>query len=152
MLRTFFLLLAGAGLTPASAQGTRPSPLARVDGAWTMPSAIPEGFALATLPPIPAGAEPLQLFATVLPPTGLGCPECIEGRVVGVLDDGVGPGPDFLVAGEYHGFALGDQAMGVFRMAVRHPDGRRAGWIRGRFEDPAGAGPGTFHARIGIGR
>lgn len=102
------------------------------------------------MPAIPLGGTSLQLQVTVLPPTGLACPECVQGALVGVLDDGLG-GIDFLVDGTYHGFALGGEAGGEFRLAVRHADGRRAGWIRGRFED-LGPGPGTFRAGVLLGR
>jgi hypothetical protein len=75
------------------------------------------------------------------------CLSCIEGELVGTLDDGIGPGPDFVVHGHYLGsFFTGS---GSFRAEVLSLSGaHRVGRITGTFDDtPITPGPGTFDGR-----
>lgn len=75
------------------------------------------------------------------------CLSCIEGEIDGTLDDGIGPGPDFLVRGHYRGASL--NGTGWYWAQVLTPGGGTlAGRMGGTFSDPMGIpGPGTFDGR-----
>ena len=63
------------------------------------------------------------------------CLSCIEGDIQGVLDDGIGIGPDYIVTGHYFGSFFGGR--GIFHAAVHDPTGATLnGRLRGRFNDP----------------
>ena len=72
------------------------------------------------------------------------CLSCIEGTIEGTLDDGIGPGPDFVVRGRYVGnffVGNGDFSARVFKTT----GGAALGSIHGTFSDPPNDGaPGSF--------
>ncbi len=138
------LVLLALALPCASAAQTQRSvaPLGPATGLWELPELGASGLALGTLDAF-VGGPPAYAFVAELIPWDLACPACIGGEIYGVLDDGVGPGPDFLVEGIYTGVLFG--GAGTFRAQIKRPDGTRAGRILGSFADPLGQGsPGSF--------
>jgi hypothetical protein len=129
----FVLFGPGTGLAQ---QGTR---YGRARGDW-LPASIVGTF------DTHGGARPLTLEATLLP-LPLMCPACLGGEIQGTLDDGVGPGPDYLVQGSYRG----DLISGRFVLVLRNPNGTVAGSMRGRFRDPF-LPSGSWVARYTLGR
>jgi hypothetical protein len=82
---------------------------------------------------------------------GSACDACVEGMIAGTLDDGIGPGPDYLVRGRYFGTIYG---FGSYRVDVFRPRGTvPIGSIRGRWVDEVDeSGPGEFGGRFRICR
>jgi hypothetical protein len=79
----------------------------------------------------------------------------VAGEVSGTLDDGVGPGPDYLVDGYYYGTVVFDGGVGELDLVLRTSAGVRVGSLHGRFSDPGGLpGPvsGSFAGRYAIRR
>jgi hypothetical protein len=89
------------------------------------------------------GGRTLYQFEALLAPYPVMCPACLVGAIHGTLDDGRGPGPDFLVEGGYQGVTWGGMP-GEFAVSLRTPGGALAGSMRGRFEN------GVFVARYRI--
>lgn len=122
-------------------------------GIWEQP----EGggaFVLGTLDALDGGPALYELRAT-LAPYPVMCPACVAGSISGTLDDGIGPGPDFLVLGSYVGDIAFDGGVGDFALIVKKPGGTRVGSLRGHFSDPGGQGSpriGSFVGRYAIRR
>lgn len=77
------------------------------------------------------------------------CLSCIGGTLQGTLDDGIGPGPDYIVDGAYHGSwfsGKGNWTASIY--AANSPQTTPVGRVRGVFDDPPpNGGPGTFACR-----
>lgn len=116
-----------------------------VGGLWLLPN-TPGGTGVVdgTLAaPTSAGA---YHFVGTLTDVPTPCLSCIEGRIQGMLDDGIGPGPDYLVLGRYTGASLSGSGTFEARIvspAATSPQGR----IGGQFRDAPGDNlPGNFRA------
>lgn len=88
-------------------------------------------------------------FAATLTDVPGPCLSCIGGTLQGTLDDGIGPGPDYIVDGEYFGSFFGGNGSWSARIYAANPPGTTpVGRIRGKFDDPpSNAGPGSFVCR-----
>jgi len=80
------------------------------------------------------------------------CLGCLDGDIVGTLDDGIGVGPDYYVFGSYFGvFSSGD---GMFRGVIRDtpfPVSPPVGTFDGRFMENPGSGRlGVFNVTFQI--
>jgi hypothetical protein len=71
------------------------------------------------------------------------CLSCIEGDIHGTLDDGIGPGPDYIVTGHYNGSFFGGR--GLWHAKVHDAAGALHGKLRGRFNDPPTNVPHAGH-------
>jgi len=94
---------------------------------------------------------PVYDFSAVLEELASPCLSCREGTLDGVLDDGVGPGPDYVVRGEWLGsFFTGE---GTWKATIFQPTPTGlvpVGRMRGRYDDPPNSPLpvlGTFQAR-----
>lgn len=127
-------------------------PLSRLDcqsgpasGTWQLPSGSgkSDGYINGTLYLDPADTYRYSFTATL---TDVPSPSLsgIGGTIVGILDDGLGPAPDFTVKGTYSGIFV--TGKGSFSCEVRRIDnGKTVGKIEGTFSDPpSSATPGTF--------
>ncbi len=115
-------------------------------GQWDLQDSATPGHAVGEL--IEGSSTlPIYAFDAQLTDMPTPCLSCIAGRVNGVLDDGVGPGPDYVIRGEYSGAFL--SGSGSFACNVFLPGSDiRVGRIEGRFRDsPANSAPGRFRAR-----
>ena len=94
-----------------------------------------------------SGPLPAFFFGATLTDVSTPCLSCVQGTIDGLLDDGFGPAPDYIVTGEYHGLFL--NGTGTFECRVFRPGSDvSVGKITGRFLDPpAQPGPGQFTAR-----
>jgi hypothetical protein len=103
-------------------------------GGWDLPSLGQDGTVDGNLF-IASTTAPRYHFHATLIDVPSPCLSCIEGDIHGVLDDGVGTGPDYIVVGHYSGgFFTG---RGIFHAKVFDPtDGTLHGRLRGRFNDP----------------
>ena len=138
-------LCLGAGHPTSGARLSGPAA-----GVWELPDFRTLGSVLGELDSVDGGASIYTLQAG-LTDSGAMCPACIIGELHGILDDGVGPAPDFLVDGGFAGEIMG--GTGSFFASVKRPNGTPAGWIRGRFQDPpSSTGTGSFHGRFRIQR
>jgi hypothetical protein len=127
-------------------------PLSRMDcqsgpasGTWELPSGSgkSDGSIDGTLYLAPADTYRYSFTATL---TDVPSPSLsgIAGTIDGILDDGLGPAPDFTVKGTYSGIFV--TGKGSFTCEVRTVDtGKVVGKIEGTFSDPpASSTPGTF--------
>lgn len=147
----FTPLFAAPAAAPLSGQHSNGGGL----GTWTTPEyhgGIGQFQGVVTL----RGAAPAQYtFSGTLTENDLGpivCLGCLSGTLVGTLDDGVGPGPDYYIEGGYFGNYL--QGTGSFSGVIRDepfPVTSPVGSVQGRFrEQPAVASPGWFIASLEI--
>lgn len=110
-----------------------------------LPPGAPNGYMMGSLDDV-SGPGMVYVLSASLVELGVACPACFAGLIDGTLDDGIGPGPDFLVMGSYYG-TLPD-GTGTFRAAVLRPGGALAGRITGRLADPPETSqPGIFRGR-----
>jgi hypothetical protein len=150
--RLLLLVLASALLGLGAGQVRNGATLrGPASGYWNLPGSE-DGFVLGTLDAIEGTA--LYSIQASLVAFGVACPACVAGEVRGALDDGLGPGPDYLVEGYYSGTVVNDGGVGEFEAILRTPGGARVGSLHGRFFDPGGrAGPaGSFRARWALRR
>jgi hypothetical protein len=103
-------------------------------GGWDLPDLGQNGTVDGNLF-IASTTAPRYHFHAILIDVPSPCLSCIEGEIHGVLDDGIGTGPDYIVVGHYNGgFFTG---RGIFHAQVYDPtDGALHGKLRGRFNDP----------------
>lgn len=93
-----------------------------------------------------SGSGTLYALSADLTDQPVACPACFVGLIDGVLDDGVGPGPDYLVTGVYTGTTF--DGRGTFHARLLRPGGALAGRITGRLVDaPESSQPGIFRGR-----
>lgn len=152
--------LAAAALTPlfaapaAAPASCRPSSGSAM-GTWTTPEyhgGVGQFQAVVTL----RGATTTQYtFSGTLTENDFGpitCLGCLSGELIGTLDDGVGPGPDYYVEGGYFGNWL--HGTGSFSGVIRDepfPVSPAVGFAQGRFaERPAVVSQGVLIAMIDI--
>jgi hypothetical protein len=144
LLSTSFAVCAAFGPTAA--------PLSSLDsqsgtgnGTWVLPSGSgkSDGYLSGALYLDPSGTFRFAFDATLTDvPTP--CLSCITGTIVGTLDDGVGPAPDYTVKGSYSGTFI--DGKGTFSCDI-YPltSTRSVGKIDGTFSDPpTSVNPGTF--------
>ena len=88
-------------------------------------------------------------FVATLTDVPSACLSCIEGTLDGTLDDGIGPGPDYVVRGHYLGSFFGGNGQWTATIfPAGAPQTTPVGRIRGMFDDPpSNAGPGSFACR-----
>jgi hypothetical protein len=114
-------------------------------GDWDLPSGsgTSDGFIDGKLID-PVTNTGLYQFLAVLTDVPTPCLSCIAGTIDGTLDDGVGPGPDYIVIGEYTGHWLSGR--GSFEAKIVPPGSNTSvGIIKGDFSDPPGVpGIGSF--------
>ena len=98
---------------------------------------------------MPQGGGPTFQFTARLAHVPSPCLSCQFTRLLGGLDDGIGPGPDYWVRGTSSGVWLSGQ--GSFQALVFEPPAQPMGQaelvgrMRGRYDDPpALPGPGNF--------
>ena len=114
-----------------------------MQGVWELPHTQQgKGFLAGSVDALGGGA--LYAFDALLIDVGSPCLSCIEGTITGTLDDGIGPGPDYLVSGRYIGFFTGE---GMLQATLTRPSGVPAGRIVGRFDDTSWDEPGAFGGR-----
>jgi hypothetical protein len=121
----------------------------QASGFWNLPGST-DGFVLGTLDAVEGTA--LYSIQARLVASGVACPACVAGELLGSLDDGAGPSPDYLVQGYYYGTVVYDGGVGEFEAVLRTPGGARVGALQGRFSDPGGMPAGSFHARWALRR
>jgi hypothetical protein len=149
--RSTFAALAGSAVCVLAFAGPQtPTPSACCGGtghgAWDLPHDSQPGYVDGFLNP--TWPTPVGLpyhFSASLVDVPSPCLSCIGGEIHGYLDDGIGgPGPDFVVTGQYHGGWF--SGSGSFTARLRRPLGTTTvGWISGSFDDPpASSSPGTF--------
>ncbi|MBI5361852.1 MAG: hypothetical protein HZA53_01655 [Planctomycetes bacterium] len=149
-MQRFSIVAACAALFVCSS-ASNPAPVlcgsGAVDGVWDLPLTSGGNGQLTGLLFVGSTATVAYTFTATLTDVPTPCLSCIEGEVDGVLDDGIGPGPDFLVRGHYRGLFL--NGTGQYWAQVLTPTGAHvAGRIGGTFSDPlALPGPGTFDGR-----
>lgn len=116
-------------------------------GAWDLPLTSGGTGQLAGFLYVGSTTTIAYTFTATLTDVPTPCLSCIEGEIDGVLDDGIGPGPDFVVRGRYLGYFM--SGTGQYWAQVLTPGGAYvAGRIGGAFSDPlALPGPGTFDGR-----
>ena len=103
-------------------------------GAWDLPHSNQDGTVDGYLYR-PLGQVPPYHFVGSLIDVPSPCLSCIEGDIVGFLDDGVGAQPDYVVRGHYLGgwfSGEGKFEAQVFELFSTVPVGR----IKGKFKDP----------------
>lgn len=150
--RLLFLVLASALVGLGAGQVRNGATLrGQATGFWNLPGSA-DGFVLGTLDAVEGTA--LYSMQARLVASGVACPACVAGEVLGALDDGVGPGPDYLVEGYYYGTVVHDGGVGELTAVLRTPGGARVGSLQGHFSDPGGmAGTaGLFWARWALRR
>jgi hypothetical protein len=143
----------GPGLTAvASGNG-------KASGQWQLPFGSQPGFVDGFLyagSPVPTpSASPAYHFTGVLTAKPVPSSSMLAGTIQGTLDDGVGPGPDFLVVGSYDGLLSGMTGTGHFGVQIISTSSAvPSGFVAGSFTDmlisPTPA-PGTFGGRWKIG-
>ena len=114
-------------------------------GVWELPQTMQgKGFLAGTFDMFGGGT--LYAFDAMLIDVPSPCLTCIEGTLVGTLDDGIGSGPDYLVTGSYLGSFFSGE--GVIEATLSRPSGAAAaGRITGRFGDPSSDELGAFGGR-----
>lgn len=144
-------LFAAPAAAPVSCQTSSGGGL----GTWTTPEyhgGVGQFQAVVTL----RGAAPAQYtFSGTLIENDFGpiaCLSCLSGELIGTLDDGVGPGPDYYIEGGYFGDWL--RGAGSFSGVIRDepfPVSAPVGFVQGRFaENPAFASQGALLAVLEI--
>lgn len=121
-------------------------------GVWELPDTAAGGFLSGELL-LGTSSTPLFALTGTLNDVQTPCMSCREGVIDAVLDDGVGPGPDFLVKGTYFGGYFSGK--GTFSAQILEPIGPAlvpVGRVLGTYSDPLGplAVLGTFAGRWGI--
>ena len=103
-------------------------------GLWRMPTQS-EGTGIASGRLIDSSTnQPAYRMRALLRDVPTPCLSCVQGDIVGTLDDGVGPSPDFLVRGDYFGSFMGGS--GQFRLRVLRPSNHQVvGIVTGDFAD-----------------
>lgn len=127
----------------------------KTSGQWQLPFGPQPGFVDGYLyPSSPAptpSASPAYHFTGVLTAKPVPASSMLAGTIQGALDDGVGPGPDYLVVGSYTGLLSTVIGTGKFSAQIIKPTAAApSGIIAGNFADmlisPTSA-PGTFSGR-----
>ena len=144
LLAASFAVCAVLGPTalPLSYQDSQSGP---ASGTWELPSGSgkSDGFIDGILYLAPAGTVRFYFDATL---TDVFTPSLsqIKGTIDGILDDGFGPAPDYVVKGSYVGNA--NTGSGTFTCVIRRPGSTQdVGKIDGTFADaPGSTTPGTF--------
>jgi hypothetical protein len=149
----FVLCATGAGwIAETQAQGTCTLRRGLGAGMWELPLAPGAVGSLDGVLYDPSGPVLLYHFAATLNDVPTPCLSCIEGTVAGTLDDGIGPGPDYIVQGSYKGLFL--NGTGTFKATIYKTIGPAfipVGRMHGVFDDPPGIpGPGDFKCRWAI--
>lgn len=124
--------------------GPRPCPSGAALGAFDLPVASGGGGSLSGSLVLGSGGAVAFTLTAALVDVPSPCLSCLEGQIQGVLDDGVGVGPDYVVDGTYTGSFFGGS--GTFGARVLDLTGTRVvGRIAGEFFDPPPlTGPGMF--------
>lgn len=127
--------------------GELPCQFGDVQLAWELPAGSFNGFAVGV-----AWTGPTWQYGCTLSSTDLSQPgsSLAVGTLQGVLDDGVGVSPDYLVQGSFNGSNL--TGLGQFRCRIYDPvSGACVGTMQGRFDDPISA-PGQYGVASGVWR
>jgi hypothetical protein len=117
-------------------------------GAWELPTSSPAGGFLDGFLLSVDGTQRLFHLQAMLAGVSSPCLSCIEGEIVGTLDDGAGV-PNYDIRGWYSG--IFDSAEGWYFVQLFHPGGTTpVGSIRGPFADSPNATPqlGAFAGRF----
>ena len=154
-----FLVCAVLSLCAFSPSG--PGPVAsavgagKVSGVWELPLGPQNGYvdgdlyAPSTVPT--SSASPAYHFTAVLKALPVPVTMMLAGTIQGTLDDGVGPGPDYLVSGSYAGLLSTVIGTGTFSAQIAQPAvSSPSGFIAGNFIDmPMSLSPvpGHFNGR-----
>jgi hypothetical protein len=144
LLAASFAVCAALGPTalPLSYQDSQSGP---ASGTWALPrgSGQSDGYIHGILYLAPADTVRFYFDATL---TDVFTPSLsqIKGTIDGILDDGFGPAPDYVVKGSYAGNA--NTGSGTFTCVIRRPGSTQdVGKIDGTFADaPGSTTPGTF--------
>jgi hypothetical protein len=118
-------------------------------GAWELPDLGQDGWIDGWLYG-PTNTSPRFHFTATLTDVQSPCLSCVEGDILGYLDDGIGPAPDYVVRGDYFGGWFTGE--GTFAAAVFEPlspSSMPVGRIVGSFRDPPTNVPhvGVFRAK-----
>jgi hypothetical protein len=140
------LALGLAGVDHARAQSPCTPRKGPTKGVWELPDYInPTGYAKGLLYDGISGHAVYVFKATIDEVPGP-CLACRQGNVIGELDDGVGPGPDYYVTGTWNGHQFSGQ--GSWTATIYKPIGPAiiaVGALKGTFNDPLGSTtPGRY--------
>jgi hypothetical protein len=104
-------------------------------GDWDLPSGSSSyGFMSGKLAD-PTGTFGIYSVDAVLVDSGSPCLSCVAGTILGTVDDGIGPGPDYYLVGDYSGLFF--TGKGTFAAKIVPPGSNTSvGVVEGKFEDP----------------
>jgi hypothetical protein len=132
----FSAVVLGAALLPSAATATYFMCQDGIAfGDWDLPSGVGSPGFLSGKLADPTGSYGIYAFDAVLTDVPTPCLSCVEGTISGTLDDGIGPGPDYDVVGEYSGFFFTGKGK-FFAKIVPPGSNTSVGVVEGKFEDP----------------